>query len=134
MSDTSATSNVVKDNPVVTQSNESKQEKQRKRKIFRIELVVNEDELKNIEDNASKMDMTRSEYLRARGLKQIYTRNRQVPPVEIIALIKILSELKRQGNNINQIARKLNSGGSFDRTIHLKATEKLLKMLDKWQK
>jgi hypothetical protein len=107
--------------------------KKRKRKTVRIELVVDEDEAKIIDGNAEKMYLNRSEYLRARGLKRVYTKNREVPPVEIIALIQILSELKRQGNNLNQVARRLNSGGSIDLPIHLETTEKLLNLLRKWQ-
>jgi Bacterial mobilisation protein (MobC) len=82
------------------------------------------------------MYLNRSEYLRARGLKRVYTKGREVPPVEIIALTQVLSELKRQGNNLNQIARRLNSGitiNTKDLSIHLEATKKLTHLLREWQ-
>jgi Bacterial mobilisation protein (MobC) len=137
MSNLPPTSEVVEDTPNST----APSKKWRKRKTVRIELVVDEDEAKIIDDNAEKMYLNRSEYLRARGLKRVYTKNREVPPVEIIALIQILSELKRQGNNLNQMARRLNSGGSiagadgnpFDLPIHLETTKRLLNLLREWQ-
>jgi hypothetical protein len=79
------------------------------------------------------MGLNRSQYLIARGLKRVYVRSREVPPVEIIALTQVLSELKRQGNNLNQVARRLNSGGSIDLPIHLEATKMLTNLLQKWQ-
>jgi Bacterial mobilisation protein (MobC) len=137
MRDSLSTSEVIEDTPNST----APSKKKRKRKTVRIELVVDEDEAKIIDDNAEKMYLNRSEYLRARGLKRVYTKNREVPPVEIIALIQILSELKRQGNNLNQIARRLNSGGAiagadgvpFDLPIHLETTKRLLNLLREWQ-
>jgi hypothetical protein len=115
--------------------------KKRKNKTVRIEIVVDEDEAKIIDDNAKKIYLNRSEYLRFRGLKRVYVRSREVPPIEIISLIQILRELKRQGNNLNQIARKLNSGKSatrtddkpFNLTIHLETTKMLNKLLKEWQ-
>jgi hypothetical protein len=129
MSDSLSTSEVVEDTPNST----APSKKKRKRKTVRIELVVDEDEARIIDDNAEKMYLNRSEYLRARGLKRVYTKNREVPPVEIIALIQILSELKRQGNNLNQVSRRLNSGGSIDLPIHLETTKRLLNLLREWQ-
>jgi hypothetical protein len=82
------------------------------------------------------MGLNRSQYLIARGLKRAYVRSREVPPVEIIALTQILHELRCQGNNLNQIARKLNSGikiNEEDLSIHLEATKILTHLLKQWQ-
>jgi Bacterial mobilisation protein (MobC) len=118
------------------QPKEQKAPKVPKIKPKRINLVVPADKLKIVDNHATMMGLNRSQYLIARGLKRVYVRSREVPPVEIIALIQILSELKRQGNNLNQVARSLNSGSSIDSIdlpIHLEATRLLLQLLREWQ-
>jgi hypothetical protein len=104
-------------------------------KSKRINLMIPADKLWIVDNHATMMGLNRSQYLIARGLKRVYVRSREVPPVEIVALIKILSELKRQGNNLNQVARRLNSGDSIDSIdfpIHLETTRLLLDLLREW--
>jgi hypothetical protein len=105
MSNLSSNSKVIKSKPIAS----SNKKKERKNKTVRMELVVDEDEAKIIDGNAEKMYLKRSEYLRARGLKRVYTAARKLPEADYITLVKNLQELKAQGNNLNQIARGINT-------------------------
>jgi hypothetical protein len=105
MSNPSSNSKVIKSKPIAS----SNKKKERKNKTVRMELVVDEDEAKIIDGNAEKMYLKRSEYLRARGLKRVYTATRKLPEADYITLAKNLHELKAQGNNLNQIARGINT-------------------------
>jgi Bacterial mobilisation protein (MobC) len=97
-------------------------------------MVVPIDTARVIDTNATLMGLNRTQYLIARGEKRVYMRREPTPPVEVIALLKILAELKRQGNNLNQIARRLNSGDSIDDVkIHLESTtKKITSLLNGW--
>lgn len=97
--------------------------KERKKKTVRIELVVDEDEAKIIDDNAQKMYLNRSEYARARMLKRVYTAARKLPEPDYLTLVTNLRELRAQGNNLNQIARGINQSLKRGDDLNLDITE-----------
>ena len=72
-----------------------------------IKFFVSDSELEKIDKKIQKSKMTKSDYLRNAALgKEI---------VIIEDFKEFFIELKKQGTNINQIARALNSGGSAER-------------------
>jgi hypothetical protein len=73
----------------------------------RIEVRITQRELEQIDRAAQKMSLTRSEYLRLRGLKKVYTRIQSLPDLDYAKLMVVYRELQAQGNNLNQIARSL---------------------------
>jgi hypothetical protein len=75
----------------------------------RIEVRVSDRELQIIDASAQKSGCTRSEYLRARGLKRVYMKKRSLPDPDYANLMLNYRELRAQGNNLNQIARVLNT-------------------------
>jgi hypothetical protein len=88
-------------------------------KTSRIEIRVSDRELWQIDTFASEIGLTRSDYLRARGLKEPHLIRRNIAEPNYIALAKTLNELKAQGNNLNQLTRALHTamqyeGVSFD--------------------
>jgi hypothetical protein len=76
-------------------------------KIRRVEVRMSERELRTIDRSAAKIGITRSEYLRLRGTKQVYTK--ALPERDYTTLSRNYRELRAQGNNLNQIARALNT-------------------------
>jgi hypothetical protein len=118
MGNPSSNSKVIKSKPIASSS----KKKERKNKTVRMELVVDEDEAKIIDGNAEKMYLKRSEYLRARGLKRVYTATRKIPEADYITLAKNLKELKAQGNNLNQIARGINTSLLKNGSLELDVT------------
>ena len=49
-------------------------------------------------------------FIRARTLGNSGSRSRRRPPADRAELVKILAELGKIGSNVNQIARRINSG------------------------
>ena len=78
-----------------------------------IHFRVTSEEKRQMQIKAEKAGLTLSEYLIRQGLSRKVT----VVPPELFAEYKAMcAELGRLGNNMNQIARHLNSGGS-DNTV-----------------
>jgi uncharacterized protein (DUF1778 family) len=73
----------------------------------RIEVRITQRELDQIDRAAQNLGLTRSEYLRLRGLKKVYTRRQSLPDLDYAKLMVVYRELQAQGNNLNQIARSL---------------------------
>lgn len=71
---------------------------------------VTPDEYRQIETNAEREGLTFGSYLRTRAVETPTTRAMRRPVVERVILSKLTAELGRSGNNLNQIARALNSG------------------------
>ncbi len=85
--------------------NEKKEPK--RTRANQIKFFVSDLELEKIDKKIQKSKMTKSDYLRTLALgKEI---------VIIEDFKEFFIELKKQGTNINQIARALNSGGSAER-------------------
>jgi hypothetical protein len=91
---------------VITKNKGGRPKKTIKRdQLMAIKCTVNERKL--IEDRAASIHISVSEYLRELGLTgKIDSKNKALPP-EVLAL---RAELKHIGSNINQAAKKRNSG------------------------
>jgi len=71
-----------------------------------------DDEFSAISEKADKAGLAVAAFMRAVALGDPGPRAQRRPPADHKALRQILGELGRVGNNINQIARALNSGES----------------------
>lgn len=69
------------------------------------------EEFARIADKADKAGIASAAFLRAAALGDAGPRAQRRPPADHQALRRILGELGRVGNNINQIARQMNTGG-----------------------
>lgn len=68
------------------------------------------EEFNAIAGKADKAGLSRGAYMRAAALGDAGPRAQRRPPADHRALRQILGELGRIGNNLNQIARALNTG------------------------
>jgi uncharacterized protein (DUF1778 family) len=116
------------------------------RKTSRIEIRVSDRELRLIDAAAQETGLNRSEYLIARGLKQVCVTTRNVAEPNYVSLAQTLRELKAQGNNLNQMTRALHiaieHGSIFDLgaletaiDVNYAATQAIIKVMqgDLWQ-
>lgn len=71
---------------------------------------VTPDEKSAIQARADRAGLASAAFLRAIALGEAGPRARRRPPVDHVVIRQLLGELNRVGNNINQIARSLNSG------------------------
>ena len=90
-----------------------------------------QEELIQIQIRASALGMTRVEYLRERGLEPIeeFQKAREQKArvqSEVATYISILRELNRQGINLNQITKAINSG-----KLEGKSVKQCLQNIDK---
>ena len=83
-----------------------------------IKFYVNEKEYEQIKKNVEKSKLKQQEYLIKSAL------NKKIIVVD--GLKEILLELSREGNNLNQIAKKINGGEQID----IKEMKK--KLMDLW--
>lgn len=79
-----------------------------------IPVRVTDEERAAIAAKADAAGLTLAAYLRAAALGSPGPRARRRLPVSHVALRQLLGELGRVGNNVNQIARALNSGEAAD--------------------
>ena len=75
---------------------------------------VTPDEKSAIQARADRAGLASAAFLRAVALGEAGPRARRRPPVDHVVIRQLLGELNRVGNNINQIARSLNSGEDLD--------------------
>ena len=75
---------------------------------------LTDEELAVADDKADRAGLTRAAFARAAIVGSPGPRAQRRPPADHVALRKLLGELGRVGNNINQIARTLNSGEDAD--------------------
>lgn len=75
---------------------------------------LTDEELAVADDKADRAGLTRAAFVRAAIVGSPGPRAQRRPPADHVALRKLLGELGRVGNNINQIARTLNSGEDAD--------------------
>jgi len=71
---------------------------------------VTPEEYRQIETHAERGGFTFGSYLRTRALDAPTTRAMRRPVVQQVILSRLTAELGRSGNNLNQIARGMNSG------------------------
>lgn len=86
-------------------------------KFRRVEVRISDRELRLIDASAKKTGLTRSEYLRVRGLKRVYTKVKPLPSPDYENLMLNYRELRAQGNNLNQMTKAIHlakfTGGSI---------------------
>lgn len=85
-----------------------------------VKFWATEKELEEIKKKVKKSKLTQSEYL----LRCVLDKNILV----VEGLKEILIELSREGNNLNQISRKLNQGEQFNQDEIIEAKEKLMEL------
>lgn len=99
----------------------------RKRSI-QITLWLNEDEKKKLDDNANKTGLSISSYIR--GLILGY-KPKELPSDN---LYELLNQIRRIGNNLNQIARKANALNFIDVPSYKYECARLKKLEDEIKK
>ena len=67
-------------------------------------------EREELEALADRAGLTLGSYLRSRSLEKPTTRAVRRPPLELQALAHLQNGISKIGSNLNQIARRLNSG------------------------
>ena len=95
------------------------------RKKSRIEIRLHEDEKAEIEKLAKRSELSVSEYLLRRGLGQ------EVHPGVIPATKEVIVQLKRIGNNANQITHYLNLDNLMGSPRLKRQTKKEVRELNK---
>ena len=67
-----------------------------------------------LEARARECGLSVSSYLRAAALGDAGPRARRAPTIEAEVIARVMIDLNRVGNNVNQIARSVNSGQEID--------------------
>lgn len=88
---------------------------QKRQRLKSVRAAVTPAEYSAIQDRARKAGLSVGAYLRVLALGESGPRSKRAPPVNRELLGEALASLNRVGNNLNQIAKQLNSGGSHDR-------------------
>jgi|SRR5579862_842973 len=79
-----------------------------------VTVRLTKDERATLDALASRSGMAAGAFMRAAAFGDAGPRAQRRPPVDHVALRQLLGECGRVGNNLNQIARALNAGGSID--------------------
>lgn len=79
-----------------------------------IPVRVSDEEGARIDEKADAAGLPAAAFMRAAALGDAGPRARRRPPADHVALRQLLGQLGRVGNNLNQIARALNSGEDHD--------------------
>jgi hypothetical protein len=104
----------VKDGPPPRATRPPRRRSDKRRAQDRITFRVLPAERAEIEADAGAAERTLGSYIRSRLLAATATPPRRRPSLEAALLTRILAELKREGNNINQIALHANTGGLLE--------------------
>jgi hypothetical protein len=94
--------------PAVRRSGSQKRQRNNAMKI-----ALNDDELAEVEQKALACGLSRSSYGRASLLGTPGPRAQRTPLINAEALARATAALNRVGSNLNQIAHRLNAGGSI---------------------
>jgi hypothetical protein len=81
-----------------------------RQRVTYVRARCTEEEKAIIEAAAEAEGISVGAFIRARTLGDPGKRSRRRPPADRAELVKILAELGKIGSNINQIARRINSG------------------------
>jgi hypothetical protein len=87
---------------------------EKRRRTAHITIRLTPDERTAIDESAQRAGLTAGSYARSILLAAPTPRQVRRPPVERRELARLLGEVGRVGNNLNQIARALNSGAEPD--------------------
>lgn len=88
-----------------------------------------EEEFSIAKSRASSAGLSAAAYLRACALGDSGPRSKRAPPVNRELMATALADLNRVGNNLNQIAHHLNTGGHPDRAKMADARAELIACL-----
>ena len=91
---------------------------------------LTEAEAAELQARARRCGLSAGAYLRACALGDSGPRAKRAPPVNRELLGEALASLNRVGNNINQIAKQLNSGGHPDHAAMAEARAELVGILE----
>lgn len=92
--------------------------------------AVTPDEYSAIEARARNAGLSTGAYLRACALGESGPRAKRAPPLNRELMAEALASLNRVGNNLNQIAKHLNSGGHPDRAAMADARAELIAIIE----
>ena len=81
-----------------------------RKKTIPVTTRYDEDELKELDEAASRAGLTRASYQRVQSLAKPKTRSTRRAPIERETLAKVLGQLGKIGSNLHQISRSLNFG------------------------
>ena len=87
---------------------------EKRRRGDTITVRVTPDERARIDDLSMQKGLSVGAFMRAAALGDPGVRARRRIPVDARLLRRLLGEAGRAGNNLNQIARRLNAGGEAD--------------------
>lgn len=90
-------------------------ERRQREKVVRARLTI--DEAAQLDAAASAAGMTPSAFIRHQAIGTAGPRTVRRPPIERVALAKVLAQLGKCGSNLNQIARHLNTEGDIPHGI-----------------
>lgn len=87
-----------------------KQRSESRQKGRVVPFRVSPDEYVELTELADRAGLTIGSYVRSQALEKPVTRARRRPAVEQVAVSQLIGELGRVKNNLNQLAKKANSG------------------------
>jgi hypothetical protein len=97
------------DNPPPGGKRRSSQKRQRNHAV---KIALTDGELAEVQDRAQSCGLSRSSYGRAAMLGSPGPRAQRTPPVNAVVLAKATAALNKGGSVVNQIAHRINAGGS----------------------
>lgn len=87
-----------------------KKRSETRRKGRVLSIRVSDGERQEVEAFAEREGLTVASYIRSKSLATPTTRAMRRPPVEVITLSTLQASLNKIGSNLNQIAKRMNSG------------------------
>lgn len=103
---------------------------QKRQRMKSVRAAVTPDEYSAIQERARRAGLSTGAYLRACALGDSGPRAKRAPPIHRELLGEALASLNRVGNNLNQIAKQLNSGGHPDRAAMAESRAELVAILE----
>jgi len=103
---------------------------QKRQRMKSVRAAVTPAEYSAIQDRARTAGLSVGAYLRLLALGDSGPRAKRAPSVNRELLGDALASLNRVGNNLNQIAKHLNSGGHPDRAAMAEARAELVGILE----
>lgn len=95
-------------NETAEQSIKKRSENRQRRARFELRLLpVERDEIAAL---AEREGVTIGTYMRSRALATPTTKAKRRPTIEVTVLNQLLAELSKEASNLNQLAKKANSG------------------------
>ena len=102
---------------------------QQRQRLKSVRAAVTSAEYSAIQERAQNAGLSTGAYLRACALGDSGPRAKRAPPVNRALLGEALASLNRVGNNLNQIAKHLNSGGHPDSAAMTAARAELVALV-----